>query len=780
MPSITRILNVKNPRFYFALCLGILTGLSTYCYWFIDIWPPTSKWSIVCTGLISLLAAFAFLFFIELWITPRLSEVSNPQKGFLLAISISFGAFVFFAGTSAWKAPERYPAFLLPNEKIEITASPSDHPADTNIAIQWFSTSLGSVSFNSMKYQGWQRKGDLLMLANPVNNSLEWEGKTGDQISIVFSSSTHRGSLRIAVNGDDETFNLAAETGKQHLYTHNFPVPFYASRTAVILVGLLDFSLFCFVIGVFILHHRIGIADFLNQTIPALPSDGKGENENQTKKGLMFDWGFAVGAIALAILLRVLNLDRLSPITDEYHHLLAAKAITNGASILSVSYQRSLLPVTLPVALFLRVFGNALWVARLPGVLFNAFAIIPLYLLTKKINRPVAFLACSLYAFNPWLIAVSRYVREYGYYPFYFYWVIFGMIVFYENLPDDVSAVGWKGILKPSILFPGGGLLLPIIYITMIDPDSTFKLIAIAYGVFGLFVSSKIIKKNKVPAVFITVFVILLLGAVVLYSKNIRFISFHNLQSYWLRYFFPNPPQQWYFNRFAAIPIIGFAGAALLAIKVHKFNFIPSFLFALFTISLLLYMFFFDHYIQARYLLDVEFWFIPLVAIGYWCIWLLLKFVFSGSTFPPIILSAVLLAFSINGSQILLPTLYDNYGWMPITEEYHDDIKLTQSFLRSKVKQGEALISTDYAQYVSFEGNSAFGPVYTYNYIRNTNTEEYFSGIITQNDSGWIVLDDQVYDAVKPFPLRTTLVNNKKVDYVGKVANEYLWQWNPG
>jgi len=443
---------------------------------------------------------------------------------------------------------------------------------------------------------------------------------------------------------------------------------------------------------------------------------------------------------------------------------------------MSTIYQRSLFIVTLPVVLFFRVFGFTLWAARLPGVLFNSLAVIPLYLITKKINRPVAFLSCILFATNPWLIAVSRYVREYGYYPFYFYWIIYGMIVFYESFPDNFLVDGWKKLFRSNIIFLVGALLLPIIYMAIIDPDSTFKLISIAYGVFGLFLLLKIFMKSKAFIGFLTILVILFLGALYLYSQKSGYISFHSIQGYWLRYFFSNPPQQWYFNRLALIPIIGLVGAVFLSIQVHRINFIPSFFFTLFSISLLLYLFFFDHYIQARYLLDVEFWFVPLVAIGFWSIWIFLKLIFSGKKLPAILISLILLILSVNIPQILLSTFYDNYGWMPITEEYHDDVRLTQSFLLDKVKPNDTLISTDYAQYITFEGNSAFGAIYPYNYLKE-NFGEYALPIIAQHNSGWIVLDDQVYESDKPLPLKTTYVNNKEIEYVGKVANEYIWRW---
>ena len=626
MSTVLRALKIKNPRLYLAILLGTVSGLSAYGYWLIDILPPTSRWIFLYTALISLVAAVGFLFLIELWVAPCFSTLSQLQRWPLLGLSLLTGAFLLFAGTSAWKAPKRYLVLLLPSEKLEISVPASLNSTKPNIAIQSFSTSIEDISYNSIKYQGWQRKGSLLILSDLKNNSFEWTGKVGGQATIVFPTSPQGGMVQISTGGSEETINLSSKLNGKYFYVHDFYTPFYASRAIVILLGVLELSSFCFLMGLLILEKRKVILDYLDQSISILPTGRKdsaweGNRGFPRKSVIALDWGIVIGTIALAILLRVFNLDRLSPLTDEYPHLLAAQAIASGSS-LNTLYQRSLLIVTLPVALFFRFFGYKLWVARLPGVLFNSLAIIPLYLITKKINRPVAFLSCILFATSPWLIAVSRYVREYGYYPFYFYWVIYGMVLFYENLPKNILKEGWKKAFRSDIIFPAAVLLLPIIYMTTIDPDSTFKLISIAYGVFGLFMLSKIFVRSKAFIGFLTILAILFFGALFLYSQKSGYIAFHFMQNYWLRYFFPNPQQQWYFNRLAIIPITGFASAIFLGIKVRKANFIPSFLFALFSISLFFYMFFFNRYIQARYLLDVEFWFIPLVAIGYWCIWI--------------------------------------------------------------------------------------------------------------------------------------------------------------
>jgi Dolichyl-phosphate-mannose-protein mannosyltransferase len=781
MSKVLQALNIKNPRLYLAIFLGMVFGLSVYAYWLIDILPPTSRWTFLFTALSSLIAAVIFLFLIELWVVPRWSALTKLQGWLLPGLSILTGAFLIFSGTNAWKSSQRYLVFLLPNEQFEISVPASQNRSNPDVAIQLFSTSMGDISFNSIKYQGWEREGTLLVLVNAKNNSLEWTGKVGEQATIVFSTSAQGGVVQISSGGEEETINLLSKTSGKYFYLQHFHIPFYASRAIVILLGLVDCSVFCFLSGLLIFEKRKAILDYLNQSILALPKTsrdavGKSNKQAATKSVIALDWGIVIGAIALAILLRAFNLGYLSPFADEYSHLFAAKAIATGIS-LNAEYQRGLFIVTLPVALFFRLFGYELWVARLCGVLFNALAIIPLYLLTKKINRQIAFLSCILYATNPWLIAVSRDVREYAYYPFYFYWIIYGMIIFWECFPDNFLTAGWRKILSSDIIFPAGVLILPIIYMVMIDPTSTFKVIAIAYGVFGLLMLLKILSNNRVLIGLLAILFFLFLVPSYIYAAEKGYISFHPIETYWLRYFFPNPQQQWYFNRLALIPMIGLACAIFLGIQVYKSNFIPFFFVGLFSTSLLFYLFFFDRYIQARYIYNVEFWFIPLIAIGFYCIWSFLQLIFSGKKFPAILISLALLALSMNSSQILLPTFYNNYGWMPITEEYYDDVTMTQAFLLDKVKPGDVLISTDYGQYVSFEGNNTFAAIYYYNF-QDKDPAGYVLSIISQHNSGWIVLDDQRYEATKPLPLKTTFVNNREIEYMGEIGNQYIWRWD--
>jgi hypothetical protein len=178
--------------------------------------------------------------------------------------------------------------------------------------------------------------------------------------------------------------------------------------------------------------------------------------------------------LAIGLVLRTWNLAELPPYADELLHLETAKSIVHGQPLNSVVYLRSLYTVTIPVAISLLLFGVNLWSARFAGVIVNSLAVIPLYLLGRRINKFVALLAVGLYATNPWIIAVSRNVREYAYYSFFFYLVAWVMLKFYEGLPTGL--ILWRdhrNFLTPLNLIYAATLILILYYSAWIDRFST-------------------------------------------------------------------------------------------------------------------------------------------------------------------------------------------------------------------------------------------------------------------------------------------------------------------
>ncbi len=585
--------------------------------------------------------------------------------------------------------------------------------------------------------------------------------------------------------------NLASAGGEKYTYTQNFEVPFYASSNMANALALVNFLLICLAINLLILEKRKDILTGLKQSILISPVSRRNEIvENDAVNGVPqkttgWEWAIILGIVVMALLLRAFNLENLYPYIDEYNHLLAAKAIVAGASLNTV-YPRSLIIVTLPVALFFRLFGIQLWLARLAGVLFNAGAIIPLYLLTKKINKPVAVLSCILYATSPWIISEARYVREYAYFPFYFYWIVYGMVLFIERFPDRFILIKeWRTAFQPKLRFLWVALILPVLY-TMIDvlfiqPSSTFKVILVAYSLFGLFVLKKFDLRDKSNIKLLVVSGVgIIAGGYLVFVAGQRDVSLlPQFNGTYLNYFFNNPEQQWYFDRPRIFLILVIVSAITLWLVSHRFNFIPSFLAMTFLLLMAIFVFFFKRFMAIRYVFCMEIWYVILMAIGLYGIWIVLRIILPWKRIPKLLIALTLLIPAVNFRQTLLPTLYSKQGYMPISGEFHYDVGTVNTYLQGKVKQDDILISTVYGRYVAFKGEPVFEKIYNYDYLVD-NPREYMLSIINQYDSGWVVLDSSRFAVShsEPLPLDSLTVSNKSIDYIGNFADEYVWKWN--
>lgn len=767
---------LKNYRFYLSLLLGGGFGLAVYSYWLVTFLPPVGRQIIFYTLLASLIGVVGYFLLLELWIAPYLLAVRGLFRWILIALSVVIAFLSMFYGADLRNSTSSYITFLLPRETLRITVSIPPGSKGTTARILWFATSTGEVSYDSTNYRGWQRKGDELVMVDASNNSLEWTGQTGEQALIVFLRSPQGGVVNIAWNGVSRTINLASGTAARYQYTQRFDVPFYASRTITLLLAYLNFFMIYLAIILLIWSRRTNVLNHLHRVIPDLRnqlSDRKPEN------AILLDFVIVVAVIATAMLLRGFNLENLVPYRDEYTHLLAAKAVVGGTPVGAV-YQRGLLIVTLPVTIFFRIFGAELWSARLPGVIFNSLAIIPLYLATKKINRPIALLSCALYATSPWIIAVSRNVREYAYYPFYFYWIIYGMVAFLELVPRDFNLAG--DLRKISLLKAGAlGLVLtlPVIYALVIDPTSTFKLILISYGVFFLLLLSKFDLTSRVNIRFLAVMATgFLIGGYILASRQTSILSLPNFDDYSIRYFFPNPPQQWYFDRLTIMAFFALIAAIFMGAVFFRDNVMVAVFVILYIAFMLFFTLFFDRYIRPRYIYAAQLWYVVVMAIGLYGIWSGLQLFIRKK--PARILAALLLVgLTFNVPQVLLSTFYNAQGDMPITEEIHYNVVPAYLFLLDKAESRDVLISTDYRSYVLWMGVPKFQETYSYSYKIERPRDNVLS-VVERYNSGWIVLDTRSYSISDPRPLpkNSFIVGDKRIEYLGLFSDQYIWRWH--
>jgi hypothetical protein len=494
-----------------------------------------------------------------------------------------------------------------------------------------------------------------------------------------------------------------------------------------------------------------------------------------------FEYAFALLILAaIGLVLRLWYLDALPPATDETFHLVTAKEIFQGLPLNQVSYQRSLYTVTLPVVISFKVFGMSLWSARFAGVLVNILSLFPLYLLGRKINKPVALIAAGLFVFSPWMISISRNVREYAYYAFFFYLTAYLMLKAYESIPDQLDSTSnirtlftWKNIFYRVILYS------ILYFVVVIDQLSTFKTILILFPVFGLLSLKKADWRR--PANFLPVLFLFLieegifLGMLLLSAGGETIQINRQFNERFLYLFFDHPPQQWYYNR----PLIAFSLLTLAILATYFWDrkkFILPFIVLTYTASHFAFALFKFGADRTRYAINNEFWHILLMAVG---LFLLLFIVekFIKNKYKYLAWLVVLLYFW-NIPQSFVASTYIAPGTHPITAENHVDIAPAYYFIKNNIREDEVLVTTTYIyRYSQWSGGIRTNNVIYYTYDEKDSEKVIFDAIET-HPCGMIALDyprGLLY--ARPVPLVSFSHAGKQVDFMGWFGGVYILRW---
>lgn len=740
-----------------AAILGAAAGLFVSGYWLVDAFPASSRLLLALTALAGVAAGVGYFLLLG-WIGRNAAALSGWRWVGAGVIGAAATVFLLFAGTNQWKAPSRYLTFLLPVHQFSLSFMlPESTPPPT---LAWFNTSLGDVSYSTVNIRGWKRVGEELVLENPTANALQWRGRTGDKVQLIFGGTASASQTRLSWDGQPETLVIS---GEKTNYGREFGVPFFASATLIILLGL--FSVFPLSLAalVVIWQKRSSLG-------PAI----RGSTAKVQARFNQLDLALVTAAATLALVLRAFNLANVFPAVDEYFHLIAAQQIVHGAALSSV-YPRGLWLVTLPVAAALRVFGHELWAARMVGVVVNALATIPLYLLGRKVSRPIAVLACVLFATSPWIITFARVAREYAYYPFYFYWIILGMVSLIESIPQGfIVSRDWKALLHAKPLLLGAALIFPPIFALSIDWLSTFRTILIAYLVLGLFVLGRFDwrERSNWPVLVLIGMVVATGGRAWYLEQSDKILLLPRINTVPLEYFLPNPQQQWYFDRVVILIALGILCAAGMSIAMRRVNFVPLFIVTLFICYLAVFALISKTFFHTRHLLTTQLWYVLVTAIGLYALWKVVCAVspFRGSAFPAL-LAAVLAIAVTNVPQILLPTVSTNPD-MPISEDYLHDLAQVQAFMLDHAEPQDVLISTVYGLYAAWEGTPTFDAQYR---ITTQTPEEYVLSIVNKYPTGWIVVDKIRLDLASMSP--KALTTNPQIEYIGLFGDEYVWRW---
>lgn len=738
--------------------LGASAGLFVYGYWLTGFLPIGDEQLLIAAAVLSLVAATGYLALLN-WVHAKLQGQPPGRTVALMVVGAPIAAFLLFGGTSNWMSSGRYLGFLLPEHHLQITATPASSASGT--ALVWFNTSIGDVSYATVTAKGWTRVGDELVVSDPNSNGLSWVGKVGDRVQLVVSGSSPDSQIALAWDGQAETVPLARDKTN---YSRAFSVPLYASETALLVLGCVALYGLTLALTILIWSNSAQLKSVVLQVA------GNGAGAFRP-----LDAGLLAGIGLIAGLLRFSNLGSLYPAVDEYYHLIAAKQILQGAAITHV-YPRGLWIVTLPIVLGFRFFGEQLWVARLIGACFNFLALIPLYLLARRINRPVAIIACALYATSPWITTFARVAREYAYYPFYFYWIIYGMVEFVARIPERfIFAQQWKLLLRPKMIALGIVLVIPPIFGLKIDWLSTFRAILIAYLVFGFFILLRFdwhARRNWPILGLLAAGVVVIARAWYLEQSGKLFVL-PQVNMLPIEYFLPNPQQQWYFDRAAVVVALGILGTLVAAFWQRTLNFVPLFALALFAAYLAVFAFFSRSFFHTRHLLSTELWYVIVVAMALYAFWetlvLLIPRIPEGAQFA---LAGVIALGVVNVGQVLVPAVASNPD-MPISEDYMHDMSRVQAFMLPQVHSTDVLISTVYGQYAIWMGAPSFAD--QLRITSHTPVDDillYAAG----HESGWIVMDD-IRFKLSSISIKD-LAGHEQIEYVGEFGDERVWHWD--
>ncbi len=742
-----------------ALVLGAIFALFVSSHLNVALLPIGSKRFFVFIVFLVFLGAIIYRYTLK-WGMKQFAFLSKKEQYTVIFLTLLIGPTLFFTTTSQWLDANSYVDFLLPVHKFDVSLSPEEETGA--VFLTWFSTSFGNIPFEEIRYFS--------------EDSFYWEGRPGEEIAIIVGT---QGSDRFffSWDGQGENISLDSSLGEKFVFTRELHVPWFATREAGYIIGSIFFS-------TIILFSLLGVWSKRFEWLHEF------ENEIVSNKEFSFqnnEWIIVFFLFVFTFCIRLINIEGLPPHLEEYNHLNAAKNLLNGAHLKDV-YQRGLYLVTFPVKAFFTIFGIYVWSARLPGIILNSLAIIPLYFLGRKINKNIALLSSALYITSPWVIALSRSVREYAYHPFFFYLILLGLIAFLNDFPEKVIVSEWKAIFTPKRIMLAFIISLPLVFAIAIDPFSTFKVIALPYFVFFMFLVAKFDLKAKENILFgLTLFIAGVL-LFVIYFRTLSVIEMeiflgsltlaeplrnlgNNNAFILLSQFFFNPPVQWYYDRILLLPILSIILTYFWSMRIKKKNFIPLFIAVLYFLSLILFVLLFDFDYAPRFFLHMQLWYILLLAMGLYSLYHLSKSFIKNDLFRNTLF--LLVFFGVfNLKQI---TVHTSDTRSAITYSAHIGFEEINGFLIQNVTPNDVLISKYYGRYAKFTEYPRYAKIYEASFDAEA---------IDDNDSGWIVVENTRHWYVEEkLPLETFLHDDVKIEYIGEFQDRsgfsnYLWYWN--
>ena len=199
-----------------------------------------------------------------------------------------------------------------------------------------------------------------------------------------------------------------------------------------------------------------------------------------------------IGLLALAFLLRILNLDALTLWVDEFVHVQRADDYLAGKGPLFTDDNNGILLTFCILPLF-KFFGSEAFWARLPSVFFGVGMLYLMYRIgTRLFNRYVGLLAAFAGVFSIYLNFWSRMARNYAIFGFFFLLLGLVFLEFIDNRRDREGNFWARYGLSAKHL-----LLLPVVLIAALMSHQLAFLFAFSAAIYAIIVAvGKFVRKS--------------------------------------------------------------------------------------------------------------------------------------------------------------------------------------------------------------------------------------------------------------------------------------------
>jgi hypothetical protein len=147
---------------------------------------------------------------------PIFSEFNHTSKWLFIVGSVFLG----FAILINLPQP-RFITILLPVHKLDINF-PQISPTD-NYTLHWFSSDLGDISLSQFKTNGnWEIDSNGLSFVSGNSPSLHWEGRVGENASLLFTDLNQSKVVTIIWDGESTNVNLVSSNNFQNKTDKSF------------------------------------------------------------------------------------------------------------------------------------------------------------------------------------------------------------------------------------------------------------------------------------------------------------------------------------------------------------------------------------------------------------------------------------------------------------------------------------------------------------------------------------------------------------------------------